>query len=265
MTALQEAASEATGYSDAVVTLLDLLGFRRLVANSAHAQDVLQILQTFQVVTQVGSFDSMFPVVESTKHHFSDTALRITPLPDDPDDAAAVAVRALFEASDVQINLVRKSILVRGAIVRGNIYQGSRGPFGPALIAAIDLEKATKFPRIAVDDALIGMVEGTSRSHRLPYVVAKHKSTTHFIDYLQRAKFEFVAFDRYLEFLKEHKEGLKPLVNEKLRSASPEYERLSWVVDYHNAMVRSLEPWIEHHGYEIGEFLMHMHYPRRDA
>jgi hypothetical protein len=47
--------------------------------------------------------------------------------------------------------------LLRGGIVRGDVYHHDRVAFGPALIAAYELERAAKYPRIVLDDSVTGI------------------------------------------------------------------------------------------------------------
>jgi hypothetical protein len=216
-----DAATGPLPYQDAIITIIDLLGFRDLVAASVNAEQVFNYLKAFQVTANVGSLDSIFPWIPSTKHFFADTVLRITPIPsDDVNIVGDLAVRALLEVRDIQIKLVMNSVLVRGAVVRGLVYECKRGVFGPGFIAAIDLEKKTKFPRIAVDRSVIHAFELSRVQHKIPYIVQEESSESYFVDYLNSARWEFFNLEAYLQFLLKHGHALDPLINKKFRSSS---------------------------------------------
>lgn len=51
--------------------------------------------------------------------------------------------------------MIYKGILLRGGIVRGKAYHDGRVLFGPAVIAAYELEQTAKYPRVLVEDHIV--------------------------------------------------------------------------------------------------------------
>ena len=250
-------AEESDTYVEAVVVLVDVLGFRETVA-SQPAREVLTLLQSFQQTWRAGSLDSMFPRAESSKRSFSDTAVRVMPVPTDgtDDDRGDLFIRAALEVRDVQIKLLRVGVLIRGAITIGEIYVGSAGVFGPAFIAAVDLEKKASFSRVVVQQQLLEITERSRYAHRIQYVIGTPPDGVPFVDYLHSAKFEYFAVERYLDFLQEHKAWLRPHLRRLATGGPREREKLEWAIYYHNTVVQSLRPWIERHGFEEERFLI---------
>jgi hypothetical protein len=62
------------------------------------------------------------------------------------------AMFAALTASELAVNLLQFGILARGGIAIGRVYLDDRFVFGPALIAAHNLEKMTAEPRVLLDD-----------------------------------------------------------------------------------------------------------------
>lgn len=63
------------------------------------------------------------------------------------------AMYAALTAAELAIGLLLEGILARGGIAVGRVYLDSRFVFGPALIAAHNLEQTTAEPKIVLDEA----------------------------------------------------------------------------------------------------------------
>ena len=82
--------------------------------------------------------------INSRSQHFSDCIVISTP-------AFNVDAIWLCQASaEIQNMIARRGFLCRGSIETGCLYHGEEGIFGPALVKAVEREKETKQPRIAV-------------------------------------------------------------------------------------------------------------------
>jgi hypothetical protein len=64
-------------------------------------------------------------------------------------------------ASDFAYLLVRLGIYVRGAVVLGDLYHRANVIIGPALVQAVELEKAACYPRVVVDESAADVVPDT--------------------------------------------------------------------------------------------------------
>src|SRR6185503_282737 len=128
----------------------------------------------------------------------------------------------------------------------------------PGIYCRYRPRKEDKVSAHAVDTSVICAIEHTRVQHRIPYIVQEENSDSYFVDYLNSTRWEFFNLEAYLEFLFKHGHALDPLIKKKFRSSSPEYEKLSWVVKYHNNVGRSLESWIHPQGYELEYFMKQM-------
>src|SRR5205807_662034 len=73
----------------------------------------------------------------------------------------------LNELLGVQVSLIWRGMLSRGAVVEGKVLHTDKMIFGPALVEAYDLEsKAALFPRIILGDSLLEVAK------RAPHVAA---------------------------------------------------------------------------------------------
>src|SRR5262245_50302208 len=169
---------------------------------------------------------------------------------------ADLFLRAAFELRDVQIQLLRSGVLIRGALTLGKICDGPEGIFGPAFLIAVDLEKKAAFSRVIVDQPLLEIAARSRFAPKLQYVIQTPPDGIPFIDYLHSAKFEYFDVEKYLAFLEEHKEWLRPHLRTLARGGPKEHEKLEWAVYYHNIVVRSLRYWINTHGFEEEQFLI---------
>lgn len=150
----------APKYRQALVSYVDILGFRQLVASGSVA-DVLQVLRGKNRLT-LHWFNKKMPeeemALEGMTFSFSDLIVNATPL-DDP-----YLIQSLFDPLVTlgyrQFSLAIKGIFVRGGITFGDIYFDEQTIFGPALITAYDLERMTaKWPIIAIDPTLIKSID----------------------------------------------------------------------------------------------------------
>jgi hypothetical protein len=182
-------------YRKAIVSYVDILGFRNLVA-TATVDEVLDVLSSKSSLTLhwdrdtavellVAIADRRVPMeeVHETARHFreasrevdqntftgftvsfSDLIVNVTPLD------TIQPLHGLF--NDIatlgwrQFMLAIRGIFVRGGVTLGDIYVDSRTIFGPALIQAYDIERTTaKWPIIAIDPQLIRTLKGMARRY----------------------------------------------------------------------------------------------------
>jgi hypothetical protein len=145
-------------YQKALVTFLDVLGFKALVAER-EPKELAIALAEFERHSA--------PFFRANGEHlthiaFSDTIIRVSPF-DDPRCQDEILDRLTTEASDVaaaQTLLCQKHIVVRGAIVCGDIWLDGSRIFGPALIRAYELERDQAIhPRVIIDPMLVEALE----------------------------------------------------------------------------------------------------------
>jgi hypothetical protein len=149
--------------------------------------------------------------------------------------------------------------LVRGGVSYGNIYSSSDRIFGPALVAAYELEsKYALYPRIAVDPRLL---EELKRNELLkavhhdladetPYIqnlIRKGNDGIWFVDYIRAFERELDDPSMYPDLLREHRtlilDGAKRF--SKLNGVMSKY---LWLAVYHNTRVSELTfDWLDHY------------------
>ncbi len=89
------------------------------------------------------------------------------------------AMYAALTAAELSVGLLQFGILARGGIALGRVYLDDRFVFGPALIAAHDLEQNAAEPRILLDDdtavALMNEIDCVAfeTTGRSPYLVRR--------------------------------------------------------------------------------------------
>lgn len=134
------------GYIDRYCAFIDILGFRGLVKDLGADGSRFETLRT--LLTKIHS-----PVNPATKSwHIDFRAQSIS-------DAVAISTLAndtglihLFIAiENLAVELLKEGYLIRGALVKGKLYQDDKMVFGEALVRAYDLENTVvRFPRVMV-------------------------------------------------------------------------------------------------------------------
>ena len=141
-------------YQNRVVFFFDILGFRDLV-NREFLKDNTKSEKIYEAFEFINKFyedeipDEYNPTKQIT--FFSDSVL-ISFVPDDPDTIFSTIATLQI----LLLNLANRSIVMRGGISVGQLFHDSKYIFGPAFIAAYDIEsKIAKFPRIICDDSIV--------------------------------------------------------------------------------------------------------------
>lgn len=152
---------ESLRYGERVVAFLDVLGWREAISRSRTNADFAQELG----VTLAGLRSHVRQAEWMAEHSFRDD-LQISQF----SDSIVISVLAenvwdaqntiLMPLGSIVDQLLEAGLLVRGGICKGlMIHQGGIA-YGPALTAAYDLEQAAEFPRVLLDDELIGLWSG---------------------------------------------------------------------------------------------------------
>ena len=145
-------------YRDAVVTFLDILGFRDIVMNSDpdFIRRKLNAVKRFAVTQHVDIADE--EDFEPITIQFSDSIVRIRPVDSGLNQMYPIGVvfHELLDMVHIQGELVKERVLLRGGVAYGQIFYEDSILYGPALIKAYDLEsKYAVHPRIMVEPELI--------------------------------------------------------------------------------------------------------------
>jgi hypothetical protein len=156
--------SKDVKYRRCMVSFLDILGFKNLVATSTASEvlDVLRGKATLALYSPVpmktrGDVLQFRDVHGTRTVSFSDLLVNVTPLRNESplyplfDQLSSLGFR--------QFMLAKRGIFVRGGITLGEIYIDKSAVFGPALIRAYELESViAKWPIIAIDPELVDWI-----------------------------------------------------------------------------------------------------------
>ena len=239
------AEAEGIAYRDAIVTFVDILGFRSLVAKkpgSEVAAAIKRLQQSVQPEPASGKRKLLVrPIRPSRVHAFSDCVVRVRPV-DDANAFGPTFVRELADLASIQASLARAGVFVRGGVTAEKIYSSDTMVFGPGLIRAYELEaQLAHVPRIIVDPAAIQKF----RSRAIPpsrmrnEIAAMRRSIRHsddglwFVDYLRAGAAALDEDGAIRDFLKEHRGRIIEAASE-VNVASSVLPKYLWAAKYHN-------------------------------
>ena len=137
-------------YEDRVVCFLDILGFADHIRDtirkdgSDHEDHIKNIADAFEIVRYLLDIDKPEEREGKEVTQFSDSIVISFPI-----DEESGVFNALLEILWVQINLVLRGMLCRGAVTKGKLIHTEKMLYGPAFINAYRLESnAALYPRV---------------------------------------------------------------------------------------------------------------------
>lgn len=145
---------ESEPYQDRYLAFVDILGFSSLVSRS-----VSDISITDRLKSALSDISDRANVARSEEFNlevtsFSDTVVISAPVGD------AELLHMFQIIDDFGFDLLRKSMLFRGSLVRGKVLHSAAYVFGPALIDAYTLESTRSFhPRIMLSSDVYAAIE----------------------------------------------------------------------------------------------------------
>lgn len=173
----QSAPAASHAYAKRVVCFLDILGFRDIVAKTIDGHGVIQSARVAAITKALRRLSDIQP---SPDNYF--LSRRITQFSDSIVISFDIAEPAcvfftLLDILHLQIDLVVGGVLCRGGVAVGHMHHSSEHLFGPAMIAAYDLEsKIARFPRVIVAPEVIECGAGAP---------AHHNRATHELQHIQ--------------------------------------------------------------------------------
>lgn len=246
-------------YEECLVSFIDILGFRSLVAERP-ADEIYQIIKSLEKFTQPfdhgqksRSMDEVRLYSRAFAHAISDAIVRVRPFWTQYRDGALAY--ELLDLLHAQIDLINSGILIRAGMSIGQCHAGfdGEGPFfGPALIRAYEIEcNEASYPRIIIDGDVLEAhrsVEQLRGEHNtLKYeisfitrILKKDADGKYFIDYLANHS-EFDDLGSYFKFLQTHADLIR--IGLIRNSGNPHIlSKYEWLKDYHNIYVNK---WVE--------------------
>lgn len=140
---------------------------------------------------------------------------------------------------NIQMNFIRKSVLVRGSVAAGSVLVKRQSVVGEGWLRAHDLEtNVAKYPRVIVAAELIGDLDQHPLAKDfLERALTKDEDNEVFVNYLWGSSLCYLRFQDYLDLLKEHQDGILELQRNSSKCQVPE-EKLKWLIEYHNKEVQ---------------------------
>lgn len=245
-------------YKKAVVTFLDVLGFRDLVLRQPRAE-ISNTLDLFQSFSAPNSAAGVRGINEPYAMVFSDSVIRVRPINTQKNRRYPIGLlfHELLDLLLAQGELVAKGILVRGAVTVGDIAVERPKIFGPGFIEAYDWEsRIAKYPRIVISDVALTALETDPLLRAVHHDLAEEQDSVFemlsqaddgiwFIDYLRRFPEELDRESDHRPFLEQHRDLIRT-AGKMLAAARyhPAAEKYVWLARYHNAVVDGLrEKW----------------------
>lgn len=253
------ASTSPTGYEWAIVTFIDVLGFRSLLA-TRDAGEILEILQLLRDYTRGDGHEEPRPrssdeirlYSQSFSESVSDAVVRVRTTETQSQDGPFLF--ELINLMHAQIECLNRGILIRGGLTIGQVHVGLNGDgpvFGPAMVRAYEIEQGEAvYPRIMIDEGAIEEFinnpllwqEGQFDENDLEMArryIAVGEDGSYFLDYLSAAdagEFDDGEIGRF-SFLMRHRE----LIERELQSAQGKVRRkFIWLANYHNHFVAGL-------------------------
>lgn len=178
---------------------------------------------------------------------FTDNCLLVLPVETEFMESESQLGMMFLVAGAFMLTMSRAGYFMRGSIVRGRVHADAKFgyAFGPGLIEAIELEKATKQPRIEVSEAVVELAQEHARfyaSESPQGTAIASDGDTHYVNYLtivpEEADEDSLA--EQLALLAQHRDaiagGLADAASEEIA------KKYHWLADYHDAFCDAAYP-----------------------
>lgn len=250
------AATPGVNYEPCIVTFIDVLGFRSLLARRSPGE-VHAVMNLLREVTRPEDEPDLKPTRMAEVRMFSrafaesvsDAVVRVRVYDTQHQDGALFW--ELLDLLHAQIDCIGRGVLIRAGIAIGDAYVGYQGEgpvFGPAFVRAYEIEsREAVHPRIVLDLEVYEAVRDDprlrSQDHEadeefghLDDFLTLDDDGYLFLDYLRAGESEFEGAGDYLHFLTRHRQ----LVVQGLSEAGDDERVLAkyeWMRRYHDARI----------------------------
>lgn len=154
----------------------------------------------------------------------------------------------LYDVLHLQLVLIERGLLIRGAITKGSLHHDHDFVFGPALNEAAELEKVAMYPRVIVDRDLLSAAgistsqiakSGDSASRTAASLVAQDLDGLFYVDYFAVHPEDFAEdWSDLCEYLIGLREVVKGLSGKRQPSLRMKH---SWLRQKFNQVAEPLE------------------------
>ena len=237
-------------YDEKLIAFIDILGFTNIVNNRYQddAKSIRTILRHFREILkdfpEKLSYDKKL-FRQFRIRFFSDLIILTIPIRRSNSKSFLESLHTMtWWIAISQTFLIRKGILIRGSIHKGNIFDREDFIFGPGFIKAYELEHVkAKYPIVILSDDVIKYLELNKNTiNDYSYYQEIYSNITnifhdsHYVNYLQHNYNSFGPKD-YFKLLLKHKQIIQSGLEEYLDFQN-EYQKYNWLKTYHNYRVR---------------------------
>lgn len=230
----------------AVVTFIDILGFKNLVENKDE-DEMREILSLFQKNNSKKPFERVVPenpmlldaLIPIETIFFSDSVVRIRYAPDFEKNEASDGLymclleKELYLLAEIQSDLLKHGILIRGGITIGDISydKETNQLFGKAMNRAYELEsKVANYPRIVIDPTFSNLYSRSQEFIESPIYIDTEMLFS--VDYFNEREAKLLLWD-----LKRFPDNRREIVQYIKKSIISQKELLG---EYRKAIVKLL-------------------------
>lgn len=214
-----------------IIAFIDILGFKALIGNE-NASFVLEKIYS----TYIKSLKEIEDSVVFLKS-FSDNILIVYP----EISEGSLGNNFFIQLADLQSELLKNGIIVRGAITIGDIHIGENVIFGRGLVEAYKLESEKAIvPRIILSEKVLALCKEYHKDYANDNSPFKRALLTDadgytFINYLHNP---YLGGDAYLNAVSEYLKIHRDLIKDKLKEFSSDiriFDKYVWLGHYHNS------------------------------
>jgi hypothetical protein len=237
-------------YKDCIVTVLDLLGFSKLVDGGAGASEIAEVLDALEQATGLESLEGQ--LWGESRVALSDSVVHVAEIKPAGNPIGIDFRMLLLSLVHAQAELVYRGIILRGAIARGKVFvddasghDGDARIYGPGYQAAYKAETREEFPRLVIAKELVDAIKqgeigyakdspGQFKSDLDDLLSYDTKNKVYCIDYLYMIHHEIDPPEAYCKYLAAHRDLIQTQL--AAHAATPRVLRkYVWLAKYHNA------------------------------
>lgn len=255
-------------YRACIVTFLDILGFKAMIAKMTAQQvgSVLALLGRISDGEVKASED--WPAGLARTIAFSDSIVRVCPI--DGQDPSGSFFHELMALVRIQCEVAHRGIFIRGGMTVGDVHFSGTTIFGPGLVRAYEMESQfASYPRIVIDPSVLeayvtnpvmrgGLHTLDEDGEYTGKLMRVSDDGLHFVDYLRAFERELDDPDKYPELLRIHRDMIVKASSEA-KGFSNIKQKYSWLAHYHNVV--ALEAFEEAEGVDLLVDLTALLYP----
>jgi hypothetical protein len=241
--------NQMTVYRQAIITFIDIIGFRQIVQSSHDATHIERILKRLRLFGSPAETPSIEDKVDVHSIAFSDSIVRVRFIDGEGGDGALNC--EMLDLMRIQGEMIADNVLLRGGVTIGEVYFDGNIVFGKGFNKAYHLEsELANFPRIVLDPTVFKTLR------ELPTLWADHHDIEDEIFYLRSSLVQgddglwFIDFlpafarevdepEQYPEYLENFRVFIITAANENMSNLRIAQKYL-WLIGYFNRSIAKL-------------------------